>query len=117
MSQELMDETLTIINEDGVEKEMVILFTFTSDENNKAYVFYYDAQEPGGDVYVSSYTDEGQLFPVEDDEEWEMIQEVFNTFMTEDESEDDHHHHHHHHHDCDCEKDDPNCDCHEKETN
>lgn len=122
MSQEMMEETLTIVNEEGLEQEMVILFTFTSDETEKNYVLYYDPQQPQGDVYVSSYTDEGLLFPIEDEEEWEMIQEVFNTFMSADEESDhDHDHEHphdhdHDHKDCDCDPDDPDCDCHHEKV-
>lgn len=104
MSHETMEETLTIIDEEGIEREMNILFTFAMEDSGKNYVLYYDPQQPQGDVFVSSYTEEGQLFPIEDEEEWDMVEEVFNTFMSGEEPNQDHDHthdhdHHHHHHD------------------
>ena len=58
---------------------MEILFTYEHEQRNKKYVFFYD---PNNDeeVLVMSYNDEGELFPVDDDEEYEEIEEVFNAF-------------------------------------
>ncbi|GAA3321241.1 hypothetical protein GCM10020331_036200 [Ectobacillus funiculus] len=41
-------------------------------------------------IYQEKKEDEeggGQLFPIESEAEWDMVQEVFNTFMDEEESE------------------------------
>ena len=93
------EDKIVVINEDGTEIEMDVLFTFDSDETNKQYVLYYDVTKEDGEVYVSSYTAE---------KEWDMINEVFETFMSSD-SEEEHHHHNHehnhdheHHHSCSC---------------
>lgn len=102
------EDKIVVINEDGTEIEMDVLFTFDSDETNKQYVLYYDATKEDGEVYVSSYTAEGELLAITDEKEWDMINEVFETFMSSD-SEEEHHHHNHehnhdheHHHSCSC---------------
>lgn len=93
----MLDENqLTVIDENGTEILCEILFTFDSDEYNKSYVVYYPAgaeneDENGNvDLHVSAYTpnsngEGGELMPVETDEEWDMIEEVINTFLEDDE--------------------------------
>lgn len=94
-----MDEkTLFVIDNDGHEKEMNILFTFEDDSFNKKYVLYFDPADETGEVFVSSYTEDGELLNIEDETEWAMIEEVFGAFV-------DRHDHAHcgpdcdHHHD------------------
>ena len=98
------EEKITVINEDGVEIEMDVLFTFDSDQTGKQYVLYFDAESENEEVFVSSYTADGDLFSIDDQDEWDMINEVFETFMTsvnEHDHDHDHDHDHHHHHDHD----------------
>ena len=38
-----------------------------------------------GDVYASRYDAEGNLLPIETDEEWDMVEEVINTFAEDEE--------------------------------
>jgi uncharacterized protein YrzB (UPF0473 family) len=76
-----------IIDEEGNEIEVDILFTFDSDLYGKKYVLY---QNPKGDqeaVFVSSYDDEGNLNSVEDEEELAMVEEVLGAFIDEEEKE------------------------------
>lgn len=83
-----MDEkTLVVISDDGTEKEMDILFTFTDDTFKKDYVLYVDPVDETGEVFVSSYTEEGTLNNIEDPKEWEMIEEVFSAFIIKHEEE------------------------------
>lgn len=79
----------TVIDENGKEIEMEILLTFRNDEYNKDYVVYFDPkdEEELVDLMVSSYDDNGNLFPIEDDKEYDIIEEVVNTFLAEDENE------------------------------
>jgi len=58
---------------------MEILFTYEHEERNKKYVFFFDPNNEE-EVLVMSYNDEGELFPVDDEEEYEEIEEVFNAF-------------------------------------
>lgn len=81
------DNKILIADENGVEKEFEILFTFESED--KSYVLYYDPTEDEPNVYASIYDDEGHLFDVETPEEWDLISEVFETFVGNEENEDD----------------------------
>ncbi len=79
-----MDEnTLVVMNEDGHEIEMTILFTFKDEHQNRDYVVYYDPDDESGNTYASIYDDEGHLFPIESEEEWDMIEEVLGSFLEE----------------------------------
>ena len=73
------DKKFVVIDAEGNEKEMEIVFTYLNEENQKNYVFYID---PSSDeeIFVSSYDDEGRLYPVETDEEWEYIQSAVSDF-------------------------------------
>lgn len=79
----LDEETIIIVDDNGNEKEFEIFFTFESEEGVN-YVLYFDPQKEEPEVYSSIYDDEGHLFPVETKEEWDMIEEVFQTFLSED---------------------------------
>jgi len=95
----MLDENqLTVVDEDGNEILCEILFTFDSEEYNKSYVAYYPAgaeneDEDGNiDLHVSAYipnesNEGGELVPVESDAEWDMIEEVINTFLADEEAE------------------------------
>ena len=77
------DETLIVADDKGVEIEMTILFTFEDERRNHKYVIYYNPKEDNDNIYASIYDDEGHLFPIESDEEWDMIDEVLGSFMDE----------------------------------
>lgn len=88
------EKNITIIDEEGNEHLCEILFTFDSDDTGKSYVVYSpigEVDEDGEPLYhASSYVanddeQDGDLFPVETEEEWEMVEEVLNTFLGEDE--------------------------------
>ena len=78
-------DKIQVIDDQGQEKEFSVLFTFESDETHKTYVLYYDENLEEPEVYSSIYDDDGNLFPVETPQEWDMIEEVFNAFMAEEE--------------------------------
>ncbi len=80
---------IQVIDDDGNELEFEILFTFDSDETGKSYVLYYDVNQEQPEVYSSIYDDGGNLYPIESQEEWDMIGEVFNSFMAEQSDEED----------------------------
>ena len=82
-------ETMTIIDEAGNEVLYEIVLTFDSDETSKSYVIYKLPGEENDEVFASSYkegnTEGGDLLPIETDEEWDMIEEVLNTFLDDEE--------------------------------
>lgn len=83
-----MDEnTIQVIDDNGNTINFQVLFTFDSDETGKKYVLYYDPNADEPQVYSSIYDDEGNLFPIETPEEWDMIEEVFNSFISQDDEQ------------------------------
>jgi len=84
-----LDKKLIVIDEQGNENEMEILFTFNSEEYGKQYVLFIDPNAEEGEVYASSYDDEGNLNIVEDEAEWAMIEEILATFVEQDEDEEE----------------------------
>ncbi|MFX3624508.1 MAG: DUF1292 domain-containing protein [Ectobacillus sp.] len=90
---------ITIVDEDGSETLCEIVFTFESEQfGKKAYVVFSpigEVDEDGEPVYdAMSYEENedetgGRLLPIESEEEWEMVQEVFNTFLADEEEEEE----------------------------
>jgi uncharacterized protein YrzB (UPF0473 family) len=131
-----MEESkIIIIDDQNVEHEMTILFTFEDEATHRKFVAYFDTEDEKGNVYASIYDDQNNLTPITDDKDWEMVEEVLDSFIQEvsgemsEEDEDDEcgcgHHHHHHHddeededeeeeHECCC-GDDEECECEEHE--
>lgn len=81
---------IQVIDDQGNEIEFDVLFTFDNEDNGKKYVLYYNANEEESSVYASVYDDEGKLFEIEDPKEWEMIEEVFQSFMAQEEGHEEH---------------------------
>jgi len=77
-----VDSTLVVIEEDGTEKEMTILFTFDSEDYKKSYVLFYDEADEE-EIIAASYDDKGNLFEVEDEQEWQMVNEMLEMFNNE----------------------------------
>lgn len=83
-------DAITIIDEQGNESLYEVLFTFESEDYGKSYVILYPAGSFDDDdvelqayAYVEGANGEGELLPIEDEKEWEMVEEVLNTFMEE----------------------------------
>jgi len=99
------EETMTIVDENGVEHVCEVIFTFESKDYGKSYVLYHilgedDEQDEDEEIeiHASSFTpavegedgeEGGELLPIEDEEEWAMIQETFATFVDEEEEDED----------------------------
>lgn len=91
------DNNITVIDEEGNEQLCEILFTFDSEEFGKSYVLYYpigedDADEEEIEIHASAFipsedNNDGDLQPIETEEEWDLIEEMLNTFLDEQEEE------------------------------
>jgi uncharacterized protein YrzB (UPF0473 family) len=89
------EKQITVVDEDGNEQLCEVLFTFDSDEFGKSYVLYFpvgaeDDDEEDIEIHASAFIptedgEDGELMPIETDEEWDMIEEVLNTFLEEEE--------------------------------
>ena len=77
-----MDKTFYVTDEQGNEIEMEILFTFQPDGSNINYVVYTNPNDTEGTAYASRYDEDGNLFELQSDEEWEMIEEVMSDFIS-----------------------------------
>lgn len=75
----IKENQMVVTDEDGNEHVMNVLFTYEHEERKKKYVFFYDGDDEDN-VIVMSYNDEGELFDIEDDEEYAEIEEVFNAY-------------------------------------
>ena len=82
----LDSNSLYVKDENGNEKRMTILFTFDNEVTKKQYVVFKDPEQDEDEVYASAYDENGQLLPIETDEEWEMVEEVINTFVEDNEN-------------------------------
>lgn len=98
MAKQTDDDREIILSDDqGNEEVYRILFTFEAEEYGKSYVLLYRAADEINaevEVHAFSYTPDengdvtsGDLEPIETNDEWDMIQEVLNTFSADDQSE------------------------------
>lgn len=83
------DNKIIVTDGDGKDYEMTILFTYEDDESAKKYVFYFDEKADEGEVFVSGYTEAGELIPVEDEAEWAMLNKVLEDWQKDNDDEDD----------------------------
>lgn len=81
---------IQVVDEQGNEIEFEVLFTFDNEDNGKKYVLYYDPSQEETNVFASIYDEDGKLFEIEDPKEWEMIEEVFQSFIADQEESGDH---------------------------
>jgi uncharacterized protein YrzB (UPF0473 family) len=91
------ENQITIVDEKGNEQLCEVLFTFESEDFGKSYVLFqpvgeFEDDEEGPEIHAYAFnpTDEGgdgELIPIETEEEWDMIEEMLNTFYEEQEDE------------------------------
>ena len=78
--REMKEDSIFIVDDEGKEVEMKIYFTF--DANDKQYVLVYEIDNEDV-LYPFVYDMEGNIYPVEDEEELEMIEEVRQAYEEE----------------------------------
>ena len=79
-----MDNKILVTKEDGTEVELTILLTFENEELGYKYVLYYDEEDDNGEVLPFRYNEEThELSQLESEEEWELANEVLETFLDE----------------------------------
>ncbi|ASV68906.1 DUF1292 domain-containing protein [Cytobacillus sp. FSL W7-1323] len=88
------ENNITVVDEEGNEQLCEVLFTFDSEEFGKSYVLYYpigaDEDEEEVEIHASAFVPsedntDGELMPIETDEEWDLIEEMLNTFLENEE--------------------------------
>ena len=78
------DTQMVVIDAENKEHLMQILFTYENEERGTKYVFFYDTEDPEENVVAMRYVgdlDKGELEPIEDDEEYDEVEEVFNAWQ------------------------------------
>ena len=86
-----MNEEMTfkMVDENGIEKECEVLFTFESEETNKNYMVYTDhTQDEAGNtrVFASSFEPNdpnSKLLPIETEKEWNIIKTILAEIQNE----------------------------------
>ena len=75
------ENQMVVTDAEGKEHLMNILFTYDNEERKASYVFFYDSEDPKEEVIVMRYLESGELEPIEDDEEYDEAEEVFNAWQ------------------------------------
>ena len=75
------EQQMVVTDNEGHEHLMQILFTYENEERQTSYVFFYDTEDKDEEVIVMRYTKDGALEPIEDDEEYDEVEEVFNAWQ------------------------------------
>jgi len=75
------ENQMVVTDAEGKEHLMNILFTYDNEERKASYVFFYDSEDPNEEVIVMRYLESGELEPIEDDEEYDEVEEVFNAWQ------------------------------------
>ena len=74
------ENQMVVTDAEGKEHLMNILFTYDNEERKASYVFFYDTEDPDEEVIVMRYLESGELEPIEDDEEYDEVEEVYNAW-------------------------------------
>jgi uncharacterized protein YrzB (UPF0473 family) len=86
--QEEEPEIIYIPDEEGNDEEFEVIMKFEVDGSDKKYMMVVpvDADEESDEVYAFRYEEDGedlQLYTIDDEEEWNIVEETFNTLMDE----------------------------------
>lgn len=87
-------EEFTLVDEKGNEELFKEILRFQADDSGKWYICLYPADEENAEeVNIEAYElrnpdakegEEVELMPIDSDKEWDMVQEVINTFIDDD---------------------------------
>lgn len=86
-------EIIYIPDEDGNEEEFEVIMKFEVDGSDSKYMMVVPVEsdeETEEEVYAFRYEEEGddlKLYTIEDEEEWNIVEETFNTLLDEFEEE------------------------------
>lgn len=81
------EKTFTVVDEKGVEKEFEVILTFKSEEFEKSYVIYKMPEDESEEVFAAIFDEDakdgGNLVQIDSEEEWNMLEEVLESFLDE----------------------------------
>ncbi len=73
------EKSMIITDENGEEREVEILFTYHNEERDRYYVLFFEKDYPE-DIIAMIYNEEGELIPIEDEEEFAEVEEVLDAY-------------------------------------
>ena len=82
-------EIIYIPDEEGNEEEFEVIMKFEVDGSDQKYMMVVPLtgeNDEEDEVYAFRYEEEGddlKLYTIEDEEEWNMVEETFNTLLSE----------------------------------
>ncbi|MFF2887083.1 DUF1292 domain-containing protein [Paenibacillus sp. NPDC057967] len=82
-------EIIYIPDEEGNEEEFEVIMKFEVDDSDQKYMMVVPligADDEEDEVYAFRYEEDGddlKLYTIEDEEEWNMVEETFNTLLGE----------------------------------
>lgn len=82
-------DIIYISDEDGNEEAFEVLFTFELDDSDQKYMLVTPEEmedETEAEVYAFRFEEEDDkitLFLIEDEKEWDIVEETFNTLLAE----------------------------------
>ena len=83
------EKTFTVVDENGEAKEFEVVLTFKSEDFGKSYVIYKLPNDESDEVFAAIFDEDakdgGNLIQVESEEEWNMLEEVLESFLDEEE--------------------------------
>lgn len=88
-SQLEQPELIYIPDDDGKEEEFEVIMKFEVDDTDKSYMMVVPTSggdEEADEVYAFRYEEDGEdltLYTIDSDEEWDIVEETFNTLMVE----------------------------------
>ncbi|RXZ84482.1 DUF1292 domain-containing protein [Paenibacillaceae bacterium] len=89
-------EIIYIPDDDGNEEEFEVIMRFEVDGSDQKYMMVLplqvEGEEESEEVYAFRYEEDGddlKLYTIEDEEEWNMVEETFNTLLSELEEDED----------------------------
>ncbi|MCM3785607.1 DUF1292 domain-containing protein [Neobacillus mesonae] len=87
-------EIIYITDEEGNDEEFEVLMTFDVDGSDAKYMMVVPVEteedEDESEVYAFRYEEEGddiKLFMIQDEAEWAIVEETFNTLVAQEEDE------------------------------
>lgn len=89
-NNEFEPEIIYIPDEDGNEEEFEVIMKFEVEDSDKKYMMVVpvDSEDETDEVYAFRYEEDGddlKLYTIEDEEEWSMVEETFNTLLEQQE--------------------------------
>lgn len=89
-------EIIYIPDDEGNEEEFEVIMKFDVEDSEAKYMMVVPLEEDDDsevdEVYAFRYEEDGddlKLFTIEDEEEWNTVEETFNTLLTELEEDED----------------------------